>query len=79
MIIYDQFIGHIVIHCHKLAYVVDILNAIQGIRLIALRGHYTIDVITSILIALVVDPRIEKLINDEDAKNASRASNGNDR
>lgn len=55
--------------CHKLAYVVDILNAIQGIRLIALRGHYTIDVITSILIALVVDPRIEKLINDEDAKN----------
>ena len=53
---------------YKLAFVVDILNAIQAIRLIGLRGHYTIDVITSILIALVVDPRVEKIINDEDAK-----------
>ena len=53
---------------YKLAFVVDILNAIQAIRLIGLRGHYTIDVITSILIALVVDPRVENIINDEDAK-----------
>ena len=38
---------------HKLAAVVDIINAIQAVRLIALRGHYTIDVITSYLLLLL--------------------------
>ena len=53
---------------HKLAAVVDIINAIQAVRLIALRGHYTIDVITSILIALVVDPRVERIINGDEVR-----------
>lgn len=53
---------------HKLATIVDIINAIQAVRLIALRGHYTIDVITSILIALVVDPRVERIINGGDVR-----------
>ena len=40
----------------------DAVNVLQTVRLIALQGHYTIDVLTALLIAHAVDPRVEAVM-----------------
>jgi hypothetical protein len=52
---------------HSYAFIVDLLNFLQATRLISLQGHYTVDVITSVLIAMVVDTRVEEMLVRADA------------
>ena len=47
--------GAAALHAARL---VDLTNLAQAIRLIATRGHFTVDIITAILIALVVDEKV---------------------
>ena len=39
---------------------VDVVNALQIVRLIASRGHYSVDVLTALLLAWYVDDRVEE-------------------
>lgn len=39
---------------------IDVMNVLQTVRLIALRGHYTVDVIMAIIIVMAVEPRVEE-------------------
>ena len=39
---------------------VEVVNALQVVRLIASRGHYSVDVLTALLLAWYVDDRIEE-------------------
>ena len=35
----------------------SVLNVVQAVWLIAVRGHYTVDVLTALLICAAVEPR----------------------
>ena len=50
------------------ALVNDAVNVAQAVRLIALQGHYSVDVLTAVLIGLAVDPRVEAALEDGDGK-----------
>ena len=39
---------------------VEVVNALQVVRLIASRGHYSVDVLTALLLAWYVDDRVEE-------------------
>ena len=43
------------------ARVVEVVNALQVVRLIASRGHYSVDVLTALLLARYVDDRVEAI------------------
>ena len=43
------------------AQVVEVVNALQVVRLIASRGHYSVDVLTALLLAWYVDDRVEEV------------------
>ena len=43
----------------------DVVNVAQAVRLIALQGHYSVDVLTAVLIGLAVDPRVEAALEDD--------------
>ena len=47
-----------------------LVNGAQMLRLIALQGHYTVDIIVALLLALVVDPRVEDALDSESPKEA---------
>ena len=40
---------------------VEVVNALQVVRLIASRGHYSVDVLTALLLAWYVDDRVEAI------------------
>ena len=40
---------------------VEAVNALQVVRLIASRGHYSVDVLTALLLAWYVDDRVEAI------------------
>ena len=39
----------------------EVVNALQVVRLIASRGHYSADVLTALLLAWYVDDRVEAI------------------
>ena len=43
------------------AWAVEVVNALQVVRLIASRGHYSADVLTALLLAWYVDDRVEAI------------------
>lgn len=53
---------------NKYAFLLDVLNILQAARLISLQGHYTVDVITSLLLAYVVDPYVEDILAKMDGE-----------
>ena len=41
---------------------IDVCNVAQSLLLITTRGHYTVDIITAVLLAIVVDDKVERFL-----------------